>query len=446
MDVLNHVLFLFILASFTHGKLENADLQKIASQLKVKHYDCGEMTEKNLYALNQVSKHNIAPENLEVRRAKIPMYTKHFLKEINATVCRVKYQSEQGHCGFGDDSSMDAHHTGGITIDLTVTASQCTTLTRGGSITLKDETLEFKKGVKTTAVKHKDFDEDGADLSDKYRNECDSYGWVNRRTFEVHVQDVVLKVRTKDGKVMSKDGLQLPCPSEELGCSTTPSDPYAYTWDAPGTCVLAIHRKEDVNLIKQGKNTYYIVSGRNNTSQYLFEVKTKPEVFCNKPFQVYPTNYDSLYVVIEFGGFDLASGKRMGFSGGTQHLQYYRPSGSSDGRLFVHKPESPHTEDPNSGTPHYLNLDYELHQGTKLDYLLFESSKMLEGSEIQLLKELCETERTQILTILMLSMENPRLASYMLTGNRSMFLNTNGSLAWLYHCPLRRSPPHVMNQ
>ena len=268
---------------------------------------------------------------------------------------------------------MDAHHIGGISIDLTVTASQCRTLAKGGSITLKGDTLEFKKGVKATVVKHKDFVDDGADLSDKYRNECNSYGWVNRKTFEGHVQDVVLKVRTKDGKVMSKDGLQFSCPLEGLGCSTTSFDPYAYTWDALDCCVLAIYRKEDVNMIKQGKNNYYTVSGRNNPSQYIFEVKTKPEVFCNKPVQVYPTNYDSLNVVIDFGGFDLASGKRMGFSGGTQHLQYYRPSVSSDGKLFVRKPESPHTDNPNLETPHHLNLEYELHEGTKLDYLFFES-------------------------------------------------------------------------
>ena len=104
-------------------------------------------------------------------------------------------------------------------------------------------------------------------------------------------------------------------------------------------------------MIKQVKNNFYNVSGRNNTSQNLFEVKTKPEVFCNKPVQVYPTNYDSLYVVIDFGGFDLASGKKMGFSGGTQHLKHYQPSVSSDGRLLVPKPESPHTDKPNSETP-----------------------------------------------------------------------------------------------
>ena len=46
----------------------------------------------------------------------------------------------------------------------------------------------------------------------------------------------------------------------------------------------------------------------------------------------------------------------------------------------------------------------------------------------------------------MLSIENPRLAGYMLTGNRCRFLSTDGSLTRLYHCPLMRSPPHEMNQ
>ena len=46
----------------------------------------------------------------------------------------------------------------------------------------------------------------------------------------------------------------------------------------------------------------------------------------------------------------------------------------------------------------------------------------------------------------MLSSENPLVAGYMLTGNRSMLLSTDGSLAWFYHCPLMRSLPHVMNQ
>ena len=94
----------------------------------------------------------------------------------------------------------------------------------------------------------------------------------------------------------------------------------------------------------------------------------------------------------------------------------------------------------------HLNMDYEMHMGTKLDYLFFQNSRLLQASEIQLLKNQCEEERTQIMTILMLYLENPRLAGYILTGNRSMLLENDGSLAWLYHCPLVHSPLHTMNQ
>ena len=82
---------------------------------------------------------------------------------------------------------------------------------------------------------------------------------------------------------MGKDGLQLPCPLEELGCDTTSFDPYAYTWDATDDCVLAIHPKEDVNRIKQGKNIYYNVSGRNNTSLYHHKISATNQYKYTQP-------------------------------------------------------------------------------------------------------------------------------------------------------------------
>ena len=84
--------------------------------------------------------------------------------------------------------------------------------------------------------------------------------------------------------------------------------------------------------------------------------------------------------------------------------------------------------------------------GTKLDYLFFQSSRLHQAFEIQLLKNQCEQEPTQILTNLLLFLENPRLAGFMFTGKWSMFLETDGSSAWLYHCPLFHSPLHMMNQ
>ena len=137
----------------------------------------------------------------------------------------------------------------------------------------------------------------------------------------------------------------------------------------------------------------------------------------------------------------MRSGRNLGKerNDATQLLQYialtennaFAPLYALDAKRTSHK-----TSDEDM----YLNLDYEMHMGTKLDYFFFRSSRILQTSEIKLLKNHCEQEKTQILTILMLPLENPRLARYMLTGNRSFFLETHGSLAWLYHCPLVHSP------
>ena len=105
-----------------------------------------------------------------------------------------------------------------------------------------------------------------------------------------------------------------------------------------------------------------------------------------------------------------------------------------------------HTSHKTSGEDMYLKMDYEMHMGTKLDYLFFQSSRLPQASEMQLLKNQCEQERTQKLTILMLSLENPHHAGYMFTRNRSVFLETDDSRYWLYHCPLVHSPLHTMNQ
>ena len=138
-----------------------------------------------------------------------------------------------------------------------------------------------------------------------------------------------------------------------------------------------------------------------------------------KPTDIYPTNYDSLYVAICSGGFDLRSGRNLGKErcGATQLLQY-KPPTENNGFAQLHADDPKHTSHKTSDEDMYLNMDSEMHMGTKLDYIFFQSSQLLQDSEIQLLKNQCEQEGTQILTILMLSLENPRLAGYMLTGNR----------------------------
>ena len=60
--------------------------------------------------------------------------------------------------------------------------------------------------------------------------------------------------------------------------------------------------------------------------------------------------------------------------------------------------------------------------------------------ELNTLYTVCELERTQLLTIVAISVKNPQLAGFLLTGNRSNFLYVEGSTAWLYDCPHFISP------
>ena len=91
-------------------------------------------------------------------------------------------------------------------------------------------------------------------------------------------------------------------------------------------------------------------------------------------------------------------------------------------------------------------IDYELDLGTKLDYIKYFNTKQPRHSEMTLLQNQCALEPTQKLTILMLAMQNRGLAGYMLTGTGSMYLDTDGSVAWLYHCPKFLSPLRVLDK
>ena len=45
------------------------DEKKVAPALKVAHFECSEMTENTLYAINRVRPYHITPEELEISKA-----------------------------------------------------------------------------------------------------------------------------------------------------------------------------------------------------------------------------------------------------------------------------------------------------------------------------------------------------------------------------------------
>ena len=88
----------------------------------------------------------------------------------------------------------------------------------------------------------------------------------------------------------------------------------------------------------------------------------------------------------------------------------------------------------------FATIVYDAHINTKIDFTINHVFKSMTVQELNTLHTVCELERTQLIRILAMSVENPQLAGFLLTGNRSNFLYVEGSTAWLYDCPHFISP------
>ena len=142
-----------------------------------------------------------------------------------------------------------------------------------------------------------------------------------------------------------------------------------------------------------------MISTNDSTSKFLFEVYNYTQKVCNKPNDVYATNYESMYIAIHTSEFHMASGLKMEHRRGSYYLQYSTDN-SGNPELYVYNRDA---TDKEKYANTWLHMDYEIQIGTKLGYLIFESIRALQSTEIQMLKNQCEPDRTQILTILVLS-------------------------------------------
>ena len=79
-------------------------------------------------------------------------------------------------------------------------------------------------------------------------------------------------------------------------------------------------------------------------------------------------------------------------------------------------------------------LDIPAYFNSKVDYIVNHIYEIMTTSERYTLTQLCEIERTQILTISSSAQTNPLMAGYLLTGNRSNFVHIEGASLWLYEC------------
>ena len=77
------------------------------------------------------------------------------------------------------------------------------------------------------------------------------------------------------------------------------------------------------------------------------------------------------------------------------------------------------------------NIDYDDHNNTNIENSINHVYIFMGIQELNTLHHICELERTQLLTIIAISTQNPQLAGFLLKGKRSNFLYLEGSTAWL---------------
>ena len=75
----------------------------------------------------------------------------------------------------------------------------------------------------------------------------------------------------------------------------------------------------------------------------------------------------------------------------------------------------------------FATIEYDAHMNTKTDYTINNVFRSTTVQEPNTLHTICELERNQLLTILAISVQNPQLAGFLFTGNRSNFLYVEGS-------------------
>ena len=174
----------------------------------------------------------------------------------------------------------------------------------------------------------------------------------------------------------------------------------------------------------------------NNPSLSPFEVYSTAQTFCGKPDPLYSTQYSDLFVTYT-DGFNMHTGQTNPHSMINEYIS---------GKIVLDTSNNKFVFPVLNVSNNFATIDYEAHTNTKIDYTINHVFRSMTVQELNTFHTICELERNQLLTILAMSIQNPQLVGFLLTGNRSNFLYVEGSTAWLYDCPHFLSPLYKADQ
>ena len=125
-------------------------------------------------------------------------------------------------------------------------------------------------------------------------------------------------------------------------------------------------------------------------------------------------------------------------------VKFLKSKGQPSGKLKPYDSKSTRLQELSlMNSTYFGKIHYDIHLHMKLDYTISRIFQEISFSELLTLHQLCELGRTQILQSLALAVLKTPYAGYLLSRNRSNFLDDEGNILWFYTCTKKVSPLFV---
>ena len=184
-----------------------------------------------------------------------------------------------------------------------------------------------------------------------------------------------------------------------------------------------------------------------------FQVYQETEFACKYCNPLYKTQYSEILDEYE-KGFDMTTGKIKFDPCATSHtinegtsyvpVNFHESKGQPGGKLKPYYSKSTRLQELSlMNSTYFGNIHYDTHLDMKIDYRISKIFQEMSLSELETLHQLCELERTQTLQSIALAVLKIPNAGYLLSGNRSNFLDYEGNILWFYTCTKKVSSLYV---
>ena len=264
--------------------------------------------------------------------------------------------------------------------------------------------------------------------------------------WKIQLEKIQLTQDLEDN-TMIYQGIRLPCKNDQGYCDLTTRTQATIVWFPEDTCTtfqvskihartIKFHEKYFIESIPYEQvNTHH---KRSNDFKNLHDIENKltrfqiyqeTEFACKYTNPLYKTQYSEILVEYE-QGFDMTTGKiktdphaiaKFKYDGKPYTpVNFQKSTGQPGGKLTPIDRKSTRLQELSlMNTTYFGNIHYDIHLDMKLDYTISRIFQEMSLSELE------------------------TYAGYLLSGNRSNFLDYEGNILWFYTCTKKVSPLYV---